>query len=81
MKIWRLTKSKQEYSTSSTWERLYADPLLASKELFEQYTTRFNLYNDDAIIAEYHPATGANLVLKDGCRWTWAIDMLEVAEK
>lgn len=81
MKIWRLSKSECDNTLLFTWERLYADPLLAGKELLEQYTVRFKQYNNDAIIAEYHPATGANLVLKDGRRWTWAIDLVEVAEK
>ena len=78
MKIWKLSESKFECPIFFTWGKMYADPHDASKEMFEQYTNRFNLYKDDAIIAEYHPATGANLVLKDGRRWTWAIDMLEV---
>ena len=78
MKIWRLSKSECDHTQLVTWERTYADPLDASKEMFEQYTTRFNLHNKDVMIAEYHPATCANLVLKDGRRWTWAIDMLEV---
>ena len=78
MKIWKLSNSKFECSMFSTWGKVYSDPLDASKEMFEQYITRFNLYKDEVIIAEYHPSTCANLVLKDGRRWTWAIDMLEV---
>lgn len=78
MKIWKLSRTGFERPTFVTWGTIYSNPLDASKEMFQQYTGRFNLYNEDAIIAEYHPATGANLVLKDGRRWTWAIDMLEV---
>ena len=78
MKIWKLSRLEVKDSILSTREKTYSNPLDASKEMFQQYTGRFNLYNEDAIIAEYHPATGANLVLKDGRRWTWAIDMLEV---
>lgn len=78
MKIWKLSKSECDNTQLGTWEKIYSDPLKASKEMFEQYTTRFNLYKDEVIIAEYHPSTCANLVLKDGRRWTWAIDMLEV---
>lgn len=79
MKIWKLSGSKFEHSMFSTWGKIYSDPLDVSKEMFEQYTTRFNLYKEDVMIAEYHPATCANLILKDGRRWTWAIDMLEMA--
>ena len=79
MKIWKLTRSKVEDSTLSTWGKMYADPLDASEEMHGQYDARFNLYKEDVIVAEYHPATGANLVLKDGSRWTWTIDSLEVA--
>ena len=79
MKIWKLTRSKVEGSTFSTWEKMYADPLDASEEMYGQYTARLNLYKEDALIAEYHPATGANLVLNDGDRWTWTIDRLEVS--
>lgn len=82
MKIWKLLKSEFAHSTFSTfsiWGKAYADPLDASKEMYAQYTARFNLHSDDAIIAEYHPGTCANLVLKDGRRWTWTIDGLEVA--
>ena len=79
MKIWKLSKSECDNTQLVTWEKIYSDPLCASKEMFEQYTTRFKLYKDEAVVAEYHPSTCANLVLKDGCRWTWAIDMLEIA--
>lgn len=79
MKIWKLSKSGFECSLFPTLEKVYSDPLDASKEMFEQYNARFSLYKADVMIAEYHPATCANLVLKDGRRWTWAIDMLEAA--
>lgn len=79
MNVWKLSQSKFEHSTSFTWGKIYSDPLDASEEMLEQYSARHSLYKDDVIIAEYHPATGANLVLKDGRRWTWTIDMLEMS--
>ena len=79
MKIWKLTRSKVEDSTLSTCEKMYADPLDASKEMLARYTVRCDLYRNDAIIAEYRHGVCAILVLKDGRRWTWTIDELEVA--
>ena len=79
MKIWKLSKLWSEDSTFFTWEKMYADPLDASKEMLAQYTVRRDIHRDDAIIAEYRHGVCAILVLKDGRRWTWTIDRLEVA--
>ena len=79
MKIWKLLKLWSEDSTFFMWEKMYADPLDASREMHVQYTARFILHKGDALIAEYHPAICANLVLKDGRHWSWTIDMLEVS--
>lgn len=79
MKIWKLLRTGFEHPRSFTWETIYLDPLVANNEMFEQYDRRFHLYKEDVIVAEYHPGTCANLVLKDGRRWTWTIDKLEVA--